>query len=65
MQLTNIQQELLKIFSTNIPDNQLIEIREMLKNYFAKKISEEADKVWEQKGYTDKITDDWVNDPNQ
>lgn len=61
-QLTNLQQELLKIYSTNIDDQELIEVKQMLGNYFAKKAIEKADKVWDEKGLTDDDMDTWLNE---
>jgi hypothetical protein len=43
--MTNLQLELLKIFNYNLNDEQLIEIKELLSNYFAQKATGEMDKV--------------------
>ncbi|MBS4029644.1 MAG: hypothetical protein KGZ58_13535 [Ignavibacteriales bacterium] len=51
---TNAQLELLKLFSRNISEEDLLEIKKQLAQYFAKKTIEEADKVWEEKGWTNK-----------
>jgi len=45
--LSNIQLELLKLYSNNVSEGDLIEIRTILGQYFAKKAMDEADKVWE------------------
>jgi len=42
--LTNLQLELLKIYSFNLGDNQLLEIRDILAKYFADKWLKGEDK---------------------
>ena len=63
--LTNLQQELLKVFSVDISDKELIEVKELLVKYFAEKAMDEADKIWDKRGYNNELMDKWVNDPNQ
>ncbi len=45
--LTNLQLELLKVFSVKLNDEQLKEIKSILSNYFAEKASDEMDGLWE------------------
>ena len=49
--LTNLQLELLKLYSKNIPSNDLSEIKQLIAQYFAEKMTIEADKIWEEKQY--------------
>lgn len=58
--LSNLQLELLKIYSLGIKDEQLHEIKQLLARYFAKKASEEADRLWEEKGWTNDTMRDWL-----
>ena len=58
--LTNLQLELLKIYSFNLGDEQLLEIKDMLSNYFAEKASDEMDKLWDEKGWTNETMDQWL-----
>lgn len=53
-QITNLQLELVKLFSYDLPDTQLKEIRKLLADYFAEKASDEMDKVWIEKNWTNK-----------
>jgi hypothetical protein len=48
--LTNVQLELLKLFSTNLSQEDLLDIKRLLARYFAQKAINEADKIWEEKG---------------
>lgn len=50
--LTNLQQELLKLFARQIPDADLLAIRDMIAQYLLEKTFESADQAWEEKGYT-------------
>lgn len=63
--MTNLQQELLKVFSRDILENELKEIKTILIKYFADKATKSANKVWDEQGYTNVLMDKWVNDPNQ
>jgi hypothetical protein len=49
--LSNIQLELLKLYSTNIPETDLLEIKRYLAKFFMKKAIAEADKTWDEQGY--------------
>ena len=43
--LTNLQLELLKIFSYQLKPQQLIDIKNLLANYFAEQATQEMDKL--------------------
>jgi S-adenosylmethionine synthetase len=47
--LNPVQIHLLKMFSRPIKENDLLEIKTLLSNYYAKKVDEESDKIWEEK----------------
>ncbi len=51
--LSNIQMELLKLYSTNISDNELKEIKQNLAEFFSQKAISEADKLWSEKQMDD------------
>lgn len=60
--LTNLQRELLKVFSYELSDEQLLEIRDLLSRYFAEKATEEMDRLWEERGWTDETMREWANE---
>jgi hypothetical protein len=60
--LTNLQQELLKLYSSNIPETDLREIKVYLSTYFAGKAIRQADEIWDKKGYTNETMNQWLND---
>ena len=51
---SNIQLELLKLYSKDISESDLIQIKLLLAHYFAEKAMYEADQIWEEKNYTAK-----------
>ncbi|MEK7262930.1 MAG: hypothetical protein AAB071_00285 [Bacteroidota bacterium] len=59
--LSNVQLELLKIFSTNLKENDLQELKQQLAHFYAKKSIDSANKVWMEKGLSNEIMDEWLN----
>jgi hypothetical protein len=53
--LSNIQAELLKLFSADIPDKHLAELKNMIVLFLIDKARDKADNVWDEKGYTGEI----------
>lgn len=62
MQMTNLQIELLKTFSFNLSDNQLLEIKELLSKYFASRVSNEMDKFVDDNGWDDEKFEELANE---
>ncbi len=50
--LNSLQISLLRLFSQNISDNQTLEIRKLMMDYFDVQLKKELEIVVEQKGYT-------------
>jgi hypothetical protein len=51
--LNSLQISLLRLFSQNISDDQTLEIRKLMMNYFDVPLKAELEKVVEEKGYTE------------
>jgi hypothetical protein len=60
--LSNLQLELLKIFSRNISDDQLLEIKGILSRYFADKASDEFERLAEERGWTAETYRQWAKE---
>lgn len=60
-QLTNMQLELLKMFSVEVPEADLKMVRNMLANFFAERATEEAVKAQQKNKWTNKEIDSWAN----
>lgn len=63
--LSNLQLELLKLYANDLPDEQLVEIRQLLAHYFAHKATEAMDAVWAEKGLTEQDMVNWTNEHNR
>lgn len=63
--LTNLQIELLKIYSFELPEEQLLEIKNMLAKYFADKASDDMDKLWDEIGWSNETMDKWLADEEE
>ncbi len=62
MPLNNTQLEILKLFEHEQSEEDLKEIKSLLVTYLADKVSREADKAFDEKGYTTSIFEKWKRD---
>ena len=60
--LNNTQLEILKLFRNDQPEEELQEIRSLLVAYLADKVTHEADKAFDEKGYTTAIFKKWKHE---
>jgi len=60
--LTNLQLELLKIFSYQLNQQQLTDIKNLLANYFAEQATQEMDKLWEENNWDNNTMEEWANE---
>jgi hypothetical protein len=60
--LNNVQIELMKLFSTNLSDKELTELKELLSGFYSKRAIKEADDIWDKKGFTNEDVDKWLNE---
>ncbi len=51
--LSNIQAELLKLFSADIPDKHLSELKSIIALFLLDKARDKADVIWDEKQFTD------------
>ena len=58
--LTNLQLELLETFSFELPEEQLLEIRQMLMDYFADKITTGMDQLFEENNWGEEKIQEWA-----
>jgi hypothetical protein len=57
--LSNLQLELLRVFSFELSEEQLLEIRGLLADYFANKVSEEMDVLFEANQWGEEKIEEW------
>ncbi len=65
MPLNSTQLEILKLFSQPLNESDLKEIKTLLVKYLSEKLSRKIDAISEQKNYTQKDFDSWLNDDKQ
>ena len=58
--LSNLQLEILDTFSRQVSTEDLFAIRKILADYFAQKVMAEADKLWDERGYTQDTMNQWL-----
>ncbi|MCI5219395.1 MAG: hypothetical protein D3914_09445 [Candidatus Electrothrix sp. LOE2] len=59
--LSNIQMELIKLYSTDLDHDELMELKELLVTHFSQKAIDEAGNIWTEKKLSEKTMDDWLN----
>ena len=59
--LTNLQLELLKVFSRDVSANDLLEIKNLLSDFFAKKLIESANTYWKEQGWNTEKANEILN----
>jgi len=57
MQLNKNQLEILKLFSRDLSEEDMLAIKRLIVKYLGEKITNMADKIWEEKGWTDEDMD--------
>jgi len=60
--ISNMQQELLKLYAADIADADLLNIKRYLAKYFASKAIDEADRIWEEKNYNNETMNEWLKE---
>jgi len=60
--LSPLQLELLKLYSMEHSEEDLLEIKKMLGKYFAKKLRRKVDIAVKEKGITQNDLDNWINE---
>ena len=59
--LSNVQQEILKLYSTDLDEKDINELKSQLAHYYAHKAISQADKIWDESGYSAKEMDKWLD----
>ena len=54
---TNVQLELLKTFSHNLPESDLIDLKKTLASFFSDKLINQANKVWDEQNWNGEKVD--------
>ncbi len=57
--ISNLQLEIIKLFNYELDKTQLNEIKNVLANYFAQKVTDELDGLWEKNKWDNKTISKW------
>ncbi len=60
--LTNLQLEILKLYSTDMSEEELDELKKLLAENYARKAINEADRIWSEKKLSDSDMENWLNE---
>lgn len=60
--LSNLQLEILKTFSRPLPESQVLEIQQLLADYFAKKVDNQVDALFESNNWDASKVDEWLSE---
>jgi hypothetical protein len=60
--LSNMQMELMKLYSTGVPDEYLADIRILVAKFLFAKARAKADQIWDEKKYNDALIDDLIKE---
>ena len=62
---SNLQLELLKLYAHQVDESDLANIKELIGQYFAKRLTQFADDAWGKNNWSDEDMERILNDPNQ
>ena len=63
--LSNLQQELLRLYGNNVSDETLLEIKSILARYFAERALNAMDEVWDKNSLNPNDMANWANEHNR
>jgi hypothetical protein len=59
---TNVQLELLKVFATQLSDEDLQELKKIIAKFLLEKARDRADEIWDERGYDEETMEAWLNE---
>jgi hypothetical protein len=61
--LTELQLEIIKLYSTEMEPQELLKLKQVLAKFFAQKATNEANQIWDDQNLSDQMMDSWLNEP--
>jgi len=58
---TNAQLELLKIFSIQLDDDEIKELKQLMGKFYLNRLTKRTNQVWDAKGWTEKTMEEFLN----
>ncbi len=59
--LTNLQLEILELYSTDLTEDDLNELKIMLAKFYARRAIQEADRIWDERHLTQDDMEKWLH----
>ncbi|RYZ88534.1 MAG: hypothetical protein EOP06_10775 [Proteobacteria bacterium] len=59
--LSNLQVELLRLYANNVPEEDLLAIKQLINDFFVEKAVHVADRIWDERGYSNDTMEQWLN----
>ncbi len=63
--LTPLQVELVKTFARPVSEKQVLEIRQLLADYFAQQLDDAVDQLAEEENWTPQVAEQWLSEHNR
>jgi hypothetical protein len=60
--LSNVQIELMKLFNTNLSEQELAELKNVIAGFYAEKAIANADAIWKARNLSNEDMDNWLNE---
>lgn len=61
--LSNLQMEILELYNTHLNEQDLNELKLLLAHFYANKAIQQADKIWDERNFSQVDMDNWLNEP--
>ncbi len=65
MKMSNLQLEILKLYSFELTEDELSDLKNVLARHFADRITGRVNHICREKALTSEDMDKWLNDENQ
>ncbi|OQX21306.1 MAG: hypothetical protein BWK80_33870 [Desulfobacteraceae bacterium IS3] len=62
MPLTDLQMEILELYSTNLNEEELNELKSLLAKFYADKAVREADRLWDERNLSGWDMEKWLHE---
>ncbi len=63
--LTNLQMELLQLYSLKLSDSELLQVKDILARHFAGRLGQHVDRLWQERGWSADVMEQWLIDEGQ
>lgn len=60
--ITNLQLELMKLFSVDLSEKQILDLKNVLVKFFSEQATKEMDSLWNKNKWNNKTMKKWANE---